>query len=129
MTFTDNITATSIYHQHDRAFAGVSAYVILDEDRQVVARVTMKHAAACTAYVHWFGVEMTKGRATGYGYDKSTAAVEAAAAKISADPKWNDAKRVTFDAFAHALKNTRENDGEHWDRRLRDAGFVVVQAV
>lgn len=119
---------TKIYEQHDAAFRTVSAYVILKGDK-VVAKVAFKFGGAVTAYVHWIGIEMTKGRAGGGGYDRQSAAVAYAARKIpeasyatTADAQ----ERGNRDAF---LKAARADEGKHWDDAVRDAGFTVIQAV
>lgn len=121
-----------IYEQRDAAFAKVAAYVVL-KDGERVALVQFKHGQSVTAYVHWIGVEMTKGRANGGGYDRSSAAVRDAVAKrVKAslaglgefehlqDP-------VGFAAFAAA--SLEGDKGAGWERCLRDAGFTVLQAV
>jgi hypothetical protein len=119
---------TKIYDQHSAAFAGVSAYVILDKRCEFVAKIAFKYprdgAGRLYAYVHWLGAEMARGFAAGGGYDKHSAAVSAAATegakhllRDSADPHL---------AFAIALRDT---DGRRWDDRLHAAGFIVLQAV
>lgn len=130
---------TQIYKQHDAAFASVSAYVIL-KDAKRVATVAFKFprdgAGRLYAYVHWLGTEMVRGYAGGYGYDKTSAAVESACRKLPelsreafADgvPHHSDAERANYGAFIAAI--TLGNDGQYWDRRLTDAGFTVLQAV
>lgn len=115
---------SDIYDQHRSAFRSVSAYVIL-KDGQRVATVAFKFGGAVTAYVHWIGLEMTKGMAGGGGYDRQSAAVEHAARKT----KGGDApKKVQLDAdeFLAAINS---GDNSHWDARLYRAGFTVLQAV
>ena len=109
---------TKVYDQHDAAFARVSAYVIL-KDGERVATVALRFpadgAGRLYAYVHWLGCEMTRGYAGGGGYDKRTAAVHDAMQRI-----------VGADS---AFVATAVDDGYSWDRKLTDAGFVVLQAV
>lgn len=122
------MTMTAIYEQHDAAFKNVSAYIVLKGDK-VVAKVAFKFGGAVTAYVHWIGLEMTKGRAGGGGYDRQSAAVAYAARKIPEAPfvTMADAQeRGNRDAF---LKAARADGGQHWDGALRDAGFTVIQAI
>ncbi len=119
----------SIYDQHDRAFAQVSAFVIL-KDGERVATVALKFprdgAGRLYAYVHWIGTEMVRAQAGGYGYDKRSAAVAGAARKAlklypltaGVDPSW--------DAF---WKAAAKDDGCDWPRQLERAGFTVLQAV
>ena len=116
---------TCIYDQHRSAFANVSAYVVLkDGDR--VATVAFKFGASVTAYVHWIGVEMQKGRAGGGGYDRQSAAVAASVRKIPDDVTGRAGDAEARAAFIDA---SHDRDGRHWNDRLRDAGFTVLQAV
>lgn len=124
------MSKSKIYEQHDAAFKNVSAFVILKGDKRV-ATVAFKFpadgAGRLYAYIHWIGLEMVRGMAGGYGYDKKSAACEVAA-KVAlnqhADEKLEcEMNRV---AFFSALKDI---DGSDWSVCLRDAGFSVVQAV
>lgn len=115
---------TKIYDQQRAAFAHVSAYVIL-KDGERVATVAFKFGGRVTAYVHWIGLEMTRGFAGGGGYDRQSAAVIDAARKT----KGGDAPKsvqLNADAFLGALD---ARDGSHWYDNLRQAGFTVLQAV
>ena len=71
-----------IYDQHKAAFPSVSAYVVLHNGERV-ATIAFKHprdgSGRLYAYVHWLGVEMVRGFAGGYGYDKHSAACADAA--------------------------------------------------
>jgi hypothetical protein len=121
---------TKIYDQHDAAFSRVSAYAVL-HDGKPVAKVAFKFAASgltTYAYVHWTGLQMTRGRAGGGGYDKCSAAVAAAVSRST-----NPGEDVmpardgeAWDTFRAALA---KDDGAHWDNRLRSAGFDVFQVV
>lgn len=110
----------SVYDVHDAAFGKVTAAVVLCDGRHV-AKVTMKHGNAVSAFVHWIGTEMTTGRAGGGGYDRATAAVEAAAMKGYKACSDGDAHRF-WDALI-------VEDGRRWDRRLEDAGYAVLFAI
>lgn len=124
---------TTIYEQHDAAFANVSAYVVA-KDGERVATIAFKFprdgAGRLYVYVHWLGVEMVRGYAGGYGYDKRSAACSVAAKKLHAarakDTPDGGALPIAGDAFIAALS---PDDGRHWDNRLRDAGFAVWGAV
>lgn len=116
---------TKVYEQHDKAFQNVSAYVVLDKNGEHVASVKFKFprdgAGRLYAYVHWIGLQMVRGSASGYGYDKRSAAVADAVGRF-ADMDKHPYCFKFFDAVAR-------DGGEYWDRRLRDAGFTVIQAV
>lgn len=121
---------SKIYDQHDAAFRNVSAYVVL-KDGKPVAKVAFKFGGAVTAYVHWLGLEMTRGQAGGGGYDRQSAAVAYAARKAiaaHANDEWREAGQAEF-ACAAFFKACERDAGQHWDGALRDAGFTVVQAV
>lgn len=114
------------YTQHAAAFASVSAFVILNRACERVATVAFKFprdgAGRLYAYVHWIGVEMKRGHAGGYGYDKRSAAVADAARRIS----WPVDTGSGSDAFAAAATL---DGGADWTRAVENAGFTVLLAV
>lgn len=123
---------SAIYEMHDKAFANVSAYVIAKNGERV-ATIALKFpkdgAGRLNTYVHWLGTEMVRGSASGYGYDKRSAAVSNAAERLTftKDPKTTPlAEQEAFAAFRAAIEI---DGGEYWDTRLRAAGFDVWQAV
>ena len=125
---------TNIYEQHDKAFARVSAFVIA-KDGERVATVSIKFpadgAGRLYAYVHWLGLEMVRGSASGYGYDKRSAAVADAAARIGAGVDLSSlSQRVAaVDDRLDFQAALRDSDGDNWTRALEKAGFTVWQAV
>jgi hypothetical protein len=138
---------TKIYEQHDKAFARVSAYVVL-KDGACVAKVQTLRSASnlrTTAFVHWLGSRMTKGAANGGGYDKESASIAAAAHAMPGPSLRSGAKprpyQTTecfaddyvqadtlphYDAFRYAASL---DGGKRWADAVRDAGFTVIQAV
>ena len=131
----------NIYDAHRKAFANVSAWVILDAQGAQVATVAIKYGARVTAFTHYIGVTMTRGSAGGGGYDKETAAVQDGFAKaIAHDPKaarsdWQDRPEYlamerdtqsALDAFRQALNS---HNGYYWYQNLERAGYRVLQAV
>jgi hypothetical protein len=125
------MATTNIYEQFDKATKDTTA-VVLILDGQAIGRIVIKYGSAATAYVHIWGTTMQKGRATGYGYDKATAAVTAAVVNIAkagtiagqcgSDADLRKALGALFTAF-------EKDDGRSWDARLRDAGFTVAFAI
>ncbi|WP_426050363.1 hypothetical protein [Brevundimonas sp. SL161] len=126
----------NVYDQHQSAFARVSAFVILKDDERV-ATVALKFpadgAGRLWAYVHLIGVEMVRAHADGFGYDKRSAAVSAAIAKIPApsddkgrNPEWLAKMNANRAALIIAAA-TMESHGH--ESALRSAGFTVLQAV
>lgn len=125
-----------IYDQFDKAFNRVSAYVILDKSGECVAKIAFKFpadgAGRLYAYVHWLGVPMVRGLAGGYGYDKRSAAVAHAVARIDMGDR-EDKHRDDFGQpvtdRAEFIDAVAKDGGEYWDTRLRNAGFNVIQVV
>ena len=121
---------TDIYKLHEKAFARVSAYVVLDKSNQKVATVAFKFpadgAGRLYVYVHWIGTPMVRGFAGGYGYDKKSAAVARAVAQIPLNAKTDDENRDDLSRFVAA---TEKDGGQYWDNRLFLAGFTVLQAI
>jgi hypothetical protein len=124
---------TKIYDQHAAAFSNVSAFVIM-KDGERVATIAFKFpkdgAGRLWCYCHWLGLEMVRGYASGYGYDKRSAAVEAAARNYTPQPK----SREEAVAFIESNKGKFLNaiftmGGKDWNDALRDAGFTVLHAV
>lgn len=123
-----NTRQSKIYDQHAAAFAKVSAWVVLMGGERV-ATVAIKFprdgAGRLYAYVHWLGDAMVRGLAAGYGYDKRSAAIENATARMTR-PGVTYMDSPDAKAFRAALTNV---GGKDWTRALEDAGFTVLQAV
>lgn len=130
---------SKIYDQHNAAFAQVSAYVVVKNGERV-ATIALKFprddVGRLYAYVHWLGIEMVRGWASGCGYDKRSAAIESAVRRLpelsrgtyaNGVPHHSDAARALYGEFIAAV--TLGPDGLEWYRNLRDAGFEVWQAV
>lgn len=118
---------TDVYAQFDKAFGNVQAYGLLFGG-DPVGRVVFKHGAAVTAFVHLTTTEMRKGRAGGGGYDRASAAFDAAAAKVDCP----DGERTKSGARAHAalVRALRpELDGRTWSSRLEAEGFQIVNVI
>lgn len=116
-----------VHTQFDSAFRGVSAYAIL-RDGKPVGRVIIKYNTAVSAYVQAWTQPMVKGQAWGGGYDRASAAVQAAAVKLASDGvlACPDGLAV-MDAMKAALTDGR--DGVTWTRKLEDAGFVLALVI
>lgn len=142
---------TTIYQQHDAAFAQVAAYVLLDAKGEQVGKVALKFprdgAGRLYAYFHLHGVAMVRAYAGGYGYDKRSAAVASAIAKIPAMDNGAEAARlregghnaaamqeemraVAFnEKRANLQASARDMDSSDWQRVLERLGYRVLQAV
>lgn len=111
----------TVYEQHDAAFRSVSAFATLMDGKHV-ANVTVKHGTAVTAYVHRIGTEMQRGQAGGGGYDRTSAAISYAAAKIPFT--------MGRDEISDRLRSILMVDGcSTWARALEAEGFTVCNVI
>lgn len=130
---------TSIYDQHDKAFQQVAAYVVMkgaDRVATIAFKFPRDGAGRLWAYVHWIGQPMVRAHAGGYGYDKRSAACSSAVGRMPAElpveyyadgtPCCSIDDQKQYAAFYEALMH---DDGSNWDRRLREFGFELFQAV
>jgi hypothetical protein len=119
--------STRVYDQHDKHFAKTAAFAII-RDGDPVARISVKYprdgAGRLYAYAHWLGREMVRGSAAGCGYDKTGAALHDAA-RAPAAALTPDSPAVEA-AFWITLA---DDSGWHFQRRLEDAGFRVLQVL
>ena len=91
-------------------------------------------ASRLYAYVHWFGSEMVRGHANGYGYDKQSAAVGVATStRIKGWDKTfpGDSLRDPIGRKRHVMEcifweALKRDDGKYWSNCLREMGFTVV---
>lgn len=122
----------TIYNLHDKAFLHVSAFVVMSGDNRV-ATIAFKFpkdgAGRLWVYVHWIGSEMVRGYAGGYGYDKKSAAVENAVAKLKNPYDPNDKGTIRDMEWTTFVNSLRDIGGSTWNDRLRQANFTVLQAV
>ena len=122
---------TSIYEAFDKATARTAAYAVLSAEGGYVGRVVFCYprdgAGRLTCYLHIHGSTMVKGTASGCGYDKHSAAVESAVAKLTAKTVAGEA---TPDAAAHIAcwrDVLRACGGHYWYQVLERIGYRVVQ--
>lgn len=134
---------SDIYQQHDKAFANVAAYVLVDGIGNRVATVAFKFprdgAGRLWCYLHVVGLEMVRGHARGFGYDKRSAAIEAAAKRlpdaIPPMPPSRDFMRAAHET-AQAIRAALAGDsGADWRDRIergrtldKPTGLKVWQA-
>lgn len=133
------MTKANIYDQHRAAFSNVSAYVIGCAGERVATlafKFPRDGAGRLYCYAHWLGLEMARGYAGGYGYDKRTAAAASAARNLpemDTAATYSDGTPVhtanQAKAFAAFLDALRADNGHDWEWHLREAGFDVWQAV
>lgn len=132
---------TNIYRLHEKAFSNVQAYAIF-KGKKHLANVNLKFprdgAERLWCYFHIIGLEMVRAYAGGYGYDKRSAAVQAAIQthpipELSDNLKDQDwaQKDIKKDIKAvKALKKVaKDMEGQDWAQALRDNGYKVIQVV
>lgn len=113
-----------IYAQFDAATRNLEAYAIL-KDGDMVGRVVFRHGNQCTCFAQLWGLSMARGWARGYGYDKASAAFEAAASRIHATDLVTPLPRdlTHLEAWHRAVKG---QEGDNWRRRLEAEGYTVI---
>ena len=124
------INHQAIYDAHRKAFASVNAYAVLLAGERV-ANIAIKYprdgAGRLTAFVHWYGVEMSRGYASGGGYDKASAAVASAARTMP------DVLPVNFNehqgAYSVFLSVCRRDASDRFYDALRKSGFEVIAVI
>lgn len=119
---------TDTYDKFDRATRDFTACALLWQDVPV-GRVVIKFGNAATAYVQIWGAPMATGRATGYGYDKASAAVMAAIARLDQAPSYpaDSPECHTYNMVRNAVATW--NGGTRWDDVLRAAGFTIANVI
>jgi len=119
--------SSNTYERFDKATGNFSAYAIL-RDGKPVGRIVVKFGAAATAFVQVWGAPISIHRATGYGYDKASAAVMGAILDMSEAPHVDD----TEASAAHkALWLTAEawDGGTRYTTALERAGFTLANVI
>lgn len=129
---------SSIYDQHAQAFAGVSAYVILNGAKERVGTVAFRHGHGTRTwcYFHVHGVPMVRGFADGGGYDKASAAAWSAVHKIEETglADWPDCLATIRAHWADRLAERSAESARDYNRawragrRFEELGDDVAEA-
>lgn len=119
------------WERYDAAFKQVGAHAVLLKGEHV-ANIAIKYprdgAARLTAFVHWIGIEVAHGFVSGYGYDKTSAAIEKIGRELSGEKeRMTGEKLANFEAFKNALSGC--DNGSCWNEALTGAGFVVLGVI
>ena len=119
------------WQKFDNAFKSVSAYVVMDTENNLVAKVSVKYpkdgAGRLTAFIHLIGTETQVGTASGYGYDKRTAAICNASDKfdLSKETCKLNSKQIEF---VQMLSTSLAQSG--WKEAIQPKyGFNVIQVI
>ena len=117
-------TTEATYAAFDSATRQLGACAIVNEAGEYVARAVFRYPSArstrVTCFLQVWGEAMQRGHADGGGYDKETAAFEAAAAKLTAESSPNEA------ATAILKDAAGRDDGKRWADRLVGTGLTVL---
>lgn len=118
------------WNEWDTRTKRFSAHVIMDGDK-VVAKIVLLYpsdgAGRLTAMVHTMGRKPVKGFASGYGYDKASAAVADA---VQADAmQGRGADDPMSDNLVDCWNEVMKDSGENWYDIPRKHGLTHVQAV
>ena len=115
----------NIYDRFDAATKSFTACAIL-RDGHPVGRVVIKFGAAATAFVHLTGSQMASGKASGGGYDKASASVRSAIAKL--DRSIDDDMRAALIGTLQDA-NANEYEGSDWTTVFARAGFTIANVI
>jgi hypothetical protein len=117
----------SIYTKFDRSFGNVTAQALL-LDGKPVGRIVIKYGNAATAYVQVWGASMATARATGYGYDKGSAAVMEAIRKLPDAP--DPADTLASEAqWRLRLVADGWDGGTRYANVIEAAGFTICNVI
>ena len=122
---------TSNWEKFDKAFNQVSAYVVMDTENNLIAKISVKYpkdgAGRLTAFIHIIGTEIQVGTASGYGYDKSTAAICNASDKFDLSKETCKLSNKQID-FIQMLSTSLAQSG--WQEAIQPKyGFNVIQVI
>jgi len=124
-----------IYEQHDATFNQVAAYVLMKGGERIgtlAFKFPKDGVGRLYCYLHIIGLEMARGYAGGYGYDKKSASVASAASAITpTDGEYMDEIRKNdLNQFRELLNDGFSNiGGKDWQDVFRSLNINVFQAV
>lgn len=115
------MTTKTIYQKHDAAFPLISAGSLVINGIQkgtIAFKFPKDGTGRLSCYLHLFGYPMVIGTASGYGYDKKSAALESACRFLDDDCLLEFPSLVKFDT-----------GGNDFQKALELAGFIYFKAV
>ena len=114
------------------AVSGRSSHIIVNNKGRVIAKVVTQYNrtnTACTAYLWIEGAGISKGRVTGGGYDRQSAAIAKAAR--TAPPV--DLTRAMICGYAERRDNVvavlDQDNGRSWYDNLYNEGLTPINAL
>lgn len=117
----NNKNPMAIYEKRGAAFAHHKVVTIHKKGEligTICAHYPKDGAGRLTVFLHEYGYQITRGTASGYGYDKLTAAALCEAGKKGLKQE-NCENSAIYSFFAEC------SDSGTWQRDLQYAGFVV----
>ena len=125
-----------IYDQHSKAFSHVSSYAIMHRGKPcgvINIKYPKDGAGRLTMFLHLHGSKMVKGTASGYGYDKATAAfydcaIELEKYLVSGEfDEWAN-MNTRFKAFINAA--SKKFEGLSFDDAIdKQRGFHLIRTL
>ena len=114
------------------AVSGRSSYIITNNKGRVVAKVVTQYnrtSTACTAYLWIEGAGISKGRVTGGGYDRQSAAI-AKAAKAAPPLDSGHATTIGYQERRDEIVKALDQDtGRSWYDNLYNAALTPINAL
>jgi hypothetical protein len=114
---------TDVFDKFDKHFGGVRVVSVMkggDVVGRIMARYPRDGAGRLYVYAQLYGAPMVRGSATGFGYDKLSAAASAAGNAALRTPEY--ARQAEHNKFATALSQA-DGSGLGLDRVMEGAGF------
>lgn len=122
----------SIYDQFNAHTPLISAHAILLNGimvAKIVFKLPKDGAGRLYAYIHWFGVPMVRGSASGYGYDKKSSALSRSPAMEPDHVQNGQLVPYQNPAQVKFIEALSKDDGYGWDYHLKAVGFTVYTVI
>jgi len=120
---------TSVYDKHDKHFAQVSAYVIIDSEGNQKGTMSVKYPkegmGKLYLYLHLYGSQMVQVSVSGCGFDKLSVAVQKAGDQYVKQNLGNDKLSVQDLNFLQDLCEVNHD----FDRFNKYGAYRFLQAV
>lgn len=124
---------TSNWQKFDKAFNQVSAYTVMcSETNELIAKIALKYpkdgAGRLICYMHIIGNDVQIGTASGYGYDKKTAAIISASDNFTKCSDLWESLDNKDSQFIELLQLDKAQSG--WQEVINEKnGFKVIQVI
>lgn len=119
----------ALYSAFDKFTGDNMTVCLVAKDGKIIGRIISKNRDACTAWVQVWGFPPAKGRATGGGYDKQTAAILKAMASLVEDDLLTTSEDKRDNLKKWVSLGEKATEGPNWRNVLEGAGYVVHNAI